>query len=36
MTMSDYCKNLRDKVGPDFFFMSAVVAIIRNEMNHFE
>ncbi|SFB61689.1 ADP-ribose pyrophosphatase YjhB, NUDIX family [Cohnella sp. OV330] len=33
MTMSDYYKNLRDKVGKDFIFMPAVVAIIRNDEN---
>ncbi|WP_217595539.1 NUDIX domain-containing protein [Cohnella sp. GbtcB17] len=30
MTMSKYYKDLRDKFGPDFIFMPAVVAIIRN------
>lgn len=33
MAMSDYYKNLRDKVGSDLLFMPSVAAIVRNEKN---
>lgn len=31
--MSDYYKNLRDKLGPDLLFMPSVAAVVRNEKN---